>query len=223
MANDVEEKSLHETVDSAQGAVVPHVGDVSVKADVLELVATAERELGGLDFMHANAAVSIYRDFETMDEEEIDVLLALNLRGALLCAQAAIPAMRRHGGGSIVFVSSVQGYQALPGCVVYGATKAALISAARTLAVEVGRHGIRVNAIAPGTIDTPMLARDLEPMGADQADAFLERVREANALGRVGDPDEVANAVVFLASDASSYVTGTCLTVDGGFLAVKRF
>jgi NAD(P)-dependent dehydrogenase (short-subunit alcohol dehydrogenase family) len=223
VANDIDEAGLHETVAAGQGRVVPHVGDVALKGDVLELVAVAEREFGGLDFMHANAAVSIYRDFEAMSEEEMDALLSLNLRGALLCAQAAIPALRRRGGGSIVFVSSVQGFQALPGCVVYGATKAGLISAAKTLAVEVGRYGIRVNAIAPGTIDTPMLERDLEPMGAEEAEAFLGRVQEANALGRIGDPDEVARAVVFLASDAASYVTGSCLVVDGGFLAVKRF
>jgi NAD(P)-dependent dehydrogenase (short-subunit alcohol dehydrogenase family) len=173
--------------------------------------------------MHANAAISVYRDFETMTEEDMDAILGLNLRGALLCAQAAIPPMRRRGGGSIVLVSSVQGFQALPGCVVYGATKAGLIRAAQTLAVEVGQHGIRVNAIAPGTIDTPMLARDLEPMGAEAAEAFLEQVRAANALGRIGRPEEIADAVVWLASDESSYVTGTCLTVDGGFLAVKRF
>lgn len=222
VANDVDEAVLRETVELAGDGVVAHVGDVSKKADVHDLVALAERDFGGLDVMHANAAISLYREFETMTEEDLDALLDLNLRGALLCAQAAIPALRRRGGGSIVLVSSVQGYQALPGCVVYGATKAGLISAAQTLATEVGRYGIRVNAIAPGTIDTPMLARDLEPMGADRAEAFLQSVREANALGRIGTPEEVASAVVFLASEASSYVTGTCLTVDGGFLAVKK-
>ena len=200
-----------------------HVGDVRSKAAVCALVETAVSTFGGLDVMHANAAVSIYRDFETMTEEDFDLVLDTNLRGALLCAQAAIPAMRERGAGSIILVSSVQGFQGLPGAVVYSASKAALVRAAATLAVEVGRHGIRVNAIAPGTIDTPMLHRDLEPMGMDERETFLERVREANALGRIGRPEEVADLVVFLASDASSYVTGTCLTVDGGFLAVKRF
>ncbi len=115
----------------------------------------------------------------------------------------------------------LQGFQGLPGAVVYSAANAGLVTAARTLAVEVGGHGIRVNA--PGTIDTPMLHRDLEPMGMNEQESFLQRVRGANALGRIGRPEEVAALVVFLASEASSYVTGTCFTVDGGFLAVKRF
>ena len=158
-----------------------------------------------------------------MSEDDLDLVLDTNLRGALLCAQAAIPPMRERGAGSIILVSSVQGFQGLSGAVVYSAAKAGLVTAARTLAVEVGGHGIRVNAIAPGTIDTPMLRRDLEPMGMDEQESFLERVRGANALGRIGRPEEVAALVVFLASDASSYVTGSCFTVDGGFLAVKRF
>jgi meso-butanediol dehydrogenase / (S,S)-butanediol dehydrogenase / diacetyl reductase len=97
------------------------------------------------------------------------------------------------------------------------------VAAARALAVEVGRHGIRVNAIAPGTIDTPMLDRDLAGMNRAEADSFLEQVRGANALGRIGDPAEIASVLVFLASDAASYVTGTTIVADGGFLAVKTF
>ncbi len=196
---------------------------MSSKADVEGLVAAAVSAFGGLDVMDANAAVSIYREFETMSEADLDLVLDTNLRGALLCAQAAIPAMRERGGGSIVLVSSVQAFQGLPGCVVYAAAKAGLVAAARTLAAETGAYGIRVNALAPGTIDTPMLERDLEPMGMDERESFLERVRQANVLGRIGRPREIADAVVFLASDASSYVTGTCLTVDGGFLAVRRY
>jgi NAD(P)-dependent dehydrogenase (short-subunit alcohol dehydrogenase family) len=173
--------------------------------------------------MLANAAVSIYRDLAELPEAELDEILGVNLKGPLLCAQASIPAMRARGGGSIVFVSSVQGYQGLPGCVPYAGAKAALVAAARTLAVEVGRDGIRVNAVVPGTIDTPMLERDLAPMNVSEREQFLDRVRAANALGRIGRPDEVAQAVLYLAGEESSYVTGSALTVDGGFLAVKSF
>jgi NAD(P)-dependent dehydrogenase (short-subunit alcohol dehydrogenase family) len=127
------------------------------------------------------------------------------------------------GRGSIVFVSSVQAYTTLRGCVAYGAAKAGLVAAARALAVEVGEHGVRVNAIAPGTIETPMLARDLDGMNTADATSFLDSVRAANALGRIGTVDEVADVLVFLVSDAARYVTGTTVVADGGFLAVKRF
>ena len=158
-----------------------------------------------------------------MTEAEVDVVLDTNLRGVLLCARASIRPMRERGGGSIIFVSSVQAFVTLPGCVPYAATKAGLVAAARALAPEIGRDGIRVNAVAPGTIDTPMLRRDLEGMNRSEAESFLERVAGANALGRIGMPDEVAEVVTFLASDASSYVTGTTIVVDGGYLTVKSF
>jgi NAD(P)-dependent dehydrogenase (short-subunit alcohol dehydrogenase family) len=122
-----------------------------------------------------------------------------------------------------VFISSVQAYVTLPGCVPYAAAKAGLVAAARALAPEVGRHGIRVNAIAPGTIDTPMLHRDLTGMGPEEAGQFLGKVAAANALGRIGRPDEIADVVVFLASAASRYITGATVVVDGGYLAVKTF
>lgn len=208
-------------MDLAEGADV--VGDVRRRADVEAAIANARDRFGGLDVVVANAAVSIYEEFERQSEETIDLVLDTNLKGALLCAQLAIPELRRRGGGSIVFVSSVQAYVTLPGCVPYAAAKAGLVAAALALAPEVGRHGIRVNAIAPGTIDTPMLRRDLAGMNLDEAEAFLRRVEDANALGRIGRPEEIAEVAVFLASDRSSYVTGTAIVADGGYLTVKRF
>ena len=202
---------------------VASLGDVRRREDVQRLVDDAVGTFGGLDVMVANAAVGLYSDLEEMAEEDIDRVLDVNLKGALTCAQLAIPALRARGGGSIVFVSSVQAYETLRGCVVYGATKAGLVAAARALAVEVGEHGIRVNGIAPGTIDTPMLQRDLEDMNTADADGFLDRVRGANALGRIGTVEEVADVVVFLVSDAARYVTGTTVVADGGFLAVRTF
>jgi NAD(P)-dependent dehydrogenase (short-subunit alcohol dehydrogenase family) len=207
-------------MDLAEGADI--VGDVRRRADVQAAIVTARDRFGGLDVVVANAAVSIYEEFERQSEETIDVVLDTNLKGALLTAQLAIPELKRRGGGSIVFVSSVQAYVTLPGCVPYAAAKAGLVAAALALAPEVGRHGIRVNAIAPGTIDTPMLQRDLAGMNRDEADAFLRRVEEANALGRIGRPEEIAAVAVFLASDASSYVTGTTIVADGGYLTVKK-
>jgi NAD(P)-dependent dehydrogenase (short-subunit alcohol dehydrogenase family) len=203
--------------------VAAAVGDVRSREDVATAVALARKRFGGLDVVIANAAVSIYEEFEHESEETIDLILDTNLKCALLCAQLAIPELRRRGGGSIVFLSSVQAYVALPRCVPYAAAKAGVVAAASALAPEVGRHGIRVNAIAPGTIDTPMLRRDLSGMNVEEADAFRRRVEEANALGRIGRPEEIAQVAVYLASDASSYVTGTTIVADGGFLNVKKF
>ena len=226
VVNDVAEDGLETTaaaVRDAGGEAVVSVGDVRDSDAVQAMIDLTVSRFGGLDLMFANAAVGRYAEFETMAEDDIDWILDIDLKGALICAQRAIPALRDRGGGSIVFTSSVQAYTTMPGCVVYGAAKAGLVAAARALSVEVGRHGIRVNAIAPGTIDTPMLERDLSGMNLAEADSFLEKVRAANALGRIGDPTEIASVLVFLASDAASYVTGTTIVVDGGFLAVKPF
>ena len=226
VVNDLVEDGLDETLElvaAAGSEGVASIGDVRRREDVQRLVDDAAASFGGLDVMVANAAVGLYADLEVMTEDEIDRILDVNLKGALTCAQLAIPALRARGGGSIVFVSSVQAYETLRGCVVYGAAKAGLVVAARALAVEVGEHGIRVNAIAPGTIDTPMLQRDLDGMNTADAGGFLERVRSANALGRIGTVEEVADVVVFLVSDAARYVTGTTVVVDGGLLAVRRF
>jgi NAD(P)-dependent dehydrogenase (short-subunit alcohol dehydrogenase family) len=226
VATDVAAENLEETtaaIATAGGEAAPAVGDVRSHADVAAAVATARDRFGGLDFVLANAAVSVYEMLEHQSEETIALVLDTDLKGALFCAQLAIPELRRRGGGGIVFVSSVQAYVTLPGCVPYAAAKAGLVAAARALAPEVGRDGIRVNAIAPGTIDTPMLHRDLSGMNREEAGRFLGQVADANALGRIGDPGEVADVVVFLASDASRYVTGTSIVVDGGYLTVKKF
>jgi NAD(P)-dependent dehydrogenase (short-subunit alcohol dehydrogenase family) len=221
VCNDVDAASAAAIAAEIGARALPCPGDVSVEADVQRLVDVCVDECGGLDVMHANAAISIYESLETVDTPTLERILDVNLKGPLLCARAAIPALRERGGGSIIFVSSVQAYLGLPGCVTYVAAKAGLVAAARTLAVEVGPLGIRVNAIAPGTMDTPMLERDLAPMNTREQDAFLQRVVAANALGRLGTPADVAAAALYLASDEASYVTGTCLVVDGGFLAVK--
>jgi NAD(P)-dependent dehydrogenase (short-subunit alcohol dehydrogenase family) len=224
--NDVSPDGLDETLQLVREAgsdVIANVGDVRRRDDVQRIVDEAVSAFGGLDAMVANAAVGHYENLEAMSEADIDRVLDVDLKGALTCAQLAIPALRARGGGSIVFVTSVQAYATLRGCVVYGAAKAGLVAAARALAVELGEHGIRVNALAPGTIDTPMLARDLEGMNPAAAEDFLSRVRAANALGRIGTPSEIGDVLVFLVSDAARYVTGTTIVADGGFLAVKRF
>lgn len=226
VVNDIAQPAAAETVEmivAAGGQAVADGGDVSRVDDVKALVSRAVDTYGGLDVMHANAGVERYVSLEEMAEVDMDLLLDVDLKGVLLCAQHSIAPMRARGGGSIIFTSSVQATHSLPGCVVYAAAKAGVIAAARTLTLEVGGDNIRVNAISPGTIDTPMLRRDLDDMNTEEAGGFLDRVRAANTLGRIGTVEEVGALVVFLASDASSYISGTNILIDAGFSAVKTF
>jgi NAD(P)-dependent dehydrogenase (short-subunit alcohol dehydrogenase family) len=197
--------------------------DVAEPADVDAMFELVRRDDGRLDALHANAGVEGYF---LLEEMAVDVLLrqiAVDLTGALLCARGAIPLLAESGGGSIVFTASVQGHLTLPGCVPYAAAKAGLMAAARALAVEVGDRRIRVNSVSPGTIDTPMLRRDLADMNPDQVEGFLDRVRAASALNRIGEAEEVAELVVFLCSSRAAYITGEDIAIDGGYLRVKKF
>jgi 3-oxoacyl-[acyl-carrier protein] reductase len=123
----------------------------------------------------------------------------------------------------MIFIASVMASHSLPESVVYSATKGAVVTAARTLALEAGERGIRVNSVSPGTIDTPMLARDLANMNLEQQVDFISRVNAANVLGRIGNPSEVANLISFLVSPEASYISASDFRVDGGFTAVKKF
>lgn len=199
------------------------VCDVAVAEEIESTFSVIERNHGALSALHANAGIGPYAPLEEMSVAMIERLIAINLTGGILSARAAIPLLKKADGASIVFTASVQGYLTLPGCVAYAAAKAGLMAAARALAVELGGRGIRVNSVSPGTIDTPMLRGALDDMNPQEMDGFLDRVRAANALGRVGEPREIADAVVFLCSEHASYITGTDLVVDGGYLRMKKF
>jgi NAD(P)-dependent dehydrogenase (short-subunit alcohol dehydrogenase family) len=201
-------------------AVEVDVADPSMVDGLIQAVGDA---WGRLDAVHSNAGVEGYFPLADMTLEVLRRQIDVNLLGHLLVARAAIPLLRSSGGGSIVFTASVQGHLTLPGCVPYAAAKAGLMATARALAVELGGDGIRVNTVSPGTIDTPMLRRDLGDMGTVETDEFLEQVAGANALGRIGAASEIADVVVFLCSQKASYVTGEDIVVDGGYLRVKKF
>ena len=224
VVNDVNPDSGAETVkliQEAGGEATFIQADVGIGADVKSLVDQTEATYGSLDIMYANAGFTHYVDLEDLTEDDFEILLNTNFKGFLLCAKYAIPAMKRAGSGSIVFCSSVLNTIGFPQCVVYSAAKAAMVGAARTLAVEVGKHNIRVNVVSPGTINTPLLARDMADMNVDEVENYLQKVRNANALGRIGEPEDVGNAVAWLSSEEASYVTGVNLYVDGAFTAAK--
>lgn len=197
--------------------------DVADWESVAEAFATVEEALGRIDALHANAGSEGYFLFEEMAPEEMRRQVDVNLLGHLYCIKAALPLFGESDGGSIVMTASVQAHLTLPGCVPYAAAKAGLIAVARALSVELGPKGIRVNTVSPGTIDTPMLQRSLEGMNRDEITNMLTQIREANALGRTGSPDEVANVVVFLCSQGATYITGEDVVVDAGYLRVKKF
>jgi NAD(P)-dependent dehydrogenase (short-subunit alcohol dehydrogenase family) len=205
------------------------VDTVAVEVDVADasmvdgLMKAVDDAWGGLDAVHSNAGVEGYFPLADMALDVLRRQIDVNLLGNLLIARAAIPLLRASGGGSIVFSASVQGHLTLPGCVPYAASKAGLMATARALAVELGADGIRVNSVSPGTIDTPMLRRDLADMNSEDTAAFMTQVEGANALGRIGTPREIADVVVFLCSEQASYLTGEDIVVDGGFLRVKKF
>jgi NAD(P)-dependent dehydrogenase (short-subunit alcohol dehydrogenase family) len=197
--------------------------DIASQSNVVESFEKMNKEFGRCSILVTAAGIGLYVDFLEMSDAEMRKLIDVNFIGSIYCAQEAIKHMKQNGGGKIVFVSSVQAELSLKGCVVYAAQKAALNSVARTLVLEVGRDNIRVNTVSPGTIDTPMLRRDLAGMNTEQATEFLRSVEAANVIGKIGTPEEVAEVVHYLVSDHSTYVTGTDIIVDGGFRNIKKF
>lgn len=191
-------------------------GDVSKVKDLDRLFERIKDEKGKLDILFANAGIAKYASLGSITEELYDSIFDINVKGVLFTVQKALPLMPE--GASIILVSSVVGSKGLSSNSVYSATKAAIRSFARTWTTDLKSRRIRVNAISPGTIDTPGL-NDLLASG-EAGEQRRKMVASAIPMGRFGRSDEVANAVVFLASDKSSYMTGSELFVDGGFAQV---
>jgi NAD(P)-dependent dehydrogenase (short-subunit alcohol dehydrogenase family) len=191
-------------------------GDVSNLADLDRLYSQIKREKGTLDVLFANAGIAKYAPLGTITEELYDAIFDINVKGLVFTVQKALPLMP--DGASIILNASIVGSKGLPSNSVYSATKAAVRSFARTWTTDLKDRRIRVNAVSPGSIDTPGLSGLLA--SSETGQQRLKMISNAVPLGRLGTPDEIAKAVVFLASDDSSYVTGTELFVDGGFAQV---
>jgi len=191
-------------------------GDVSKLGDLDRLFAQIKREKGKLDIVFANAGVARFAALGTITEEFYDSIFNINVKGVLFTVQKALPLLP--DGASIILNASIVASKGLPINSVYSATKAAIRSFARTWTTDLKDRRIRVNAVSPGSIDTPGLSDLLASTETGQQ--RLKMISNNVPLGRLGTSDEIAKAVVFLASDDSSYVTGTELFVDGGFAQV---
>ncbi len=191
-------------------------GDVSNLGDLDRLFAQIKREKGKLDIVFANAGVARFAALGTITEDLYDSIFDINVKGLLFTVQKALPLLP--DGASIILNASIVASKGLPANSVYSATKAAIRSFARTWTTDLKDRRIRVNAVSPGSIDTPGLSNLLA--SSETGQQRMKMISNAVPLGRLGTPDEIAKAVVFLASDDSSYVTGAELFVDGGFAQV---
>jgi NAD(P)-dependent dehydrogenase (short-subunit alcohol dehydrogenase family) len=187
--------------------------DVTKEDDWLAAVALAETRYGKLNVLVNNAGILIRKTIEETTEEDWDRIMAVNVKGVFLGTKAAIPAMRRAGGGSIVNISSVAGLVATRDSAAYSATKGAVRLFTKTIAIDHVKDGIRVNSVHPGPIKTDMIRE----MVANE-DVWRDRLTRL-PMGRAGEPEEIAYGVLFLASDESSYMTGSELVMDGGSTA----
>jgi NAD(P)-dependent dehydrogenase (short-subunit alcohol dehydrogenase family) len=191
-------------------------GDVSNLDDLTRLYKTVEREKGRVDVLIANSGIVDPKVIDDITEEHYDKTFDINVKGLLFTVQKALPLMGK--GSSIVLTSSVASIKGIPGYGTYSATKAAIRSFARTWTLELKERGIRVNVMSPGPIDTPII--DGQADSKEGADAIRASFSSVIPLGRIGQADEVAAALLFLASEESSFVAGVDLHVDGGMAQV---
>jgi NAD(P)-dependent dehydrogenase (short-subunit alcohol dehydrogenase family) len=198
------------------GSAIAVPGDVAVLADMERLAARATEAHGGIDVALFGAAMQdATADVLAIDPEVWHRVLGVNLTGAFHLARACLPAMIAGGGGSIILIASQLGSVATPGRAAYCATKGALIQLAKVMAADHARQNVRVNTLSPGAVETERLTRRFQDM-----ETARKALAPKHLLGRLGQPEEIARAALFLASDASSFMTGADLLVDGGYNAV---
>jgi len=198
----------------------PITDGIAIRCDLLDeaaiapAVAEAAERMGGLDGIVHCAGADLMRSLEDMTLAEWQKIIGVNLTAPMLVCQAALPAMKAAGRGTIVAVASGAALRPLPNRTAYCAAKAGVVMFCKSLAIELSAANIRVNAICPGIIDTPMWRASWE--GADDPQAELAMILDRYVIKRAGQPREIADAALFLTSDESSYVTGTAIAVDGG-------
>ncbi|BBC79610.1 SDR family NAD(P)-dependent oxidoreductase [Acetobacter orientalis] len=212
--NDQDQAPLDELVQTlnANGTnAIGVAGDVASEADIKRLIQEAVSTFGGIDILVANAGIIPEADLASATADLWDHTMAVDGRGMFLSCKYAAAEMVKAGRGAIVCLSSISAFAGQKGQAVYGPAKFVASGLTKHLAIDLADKGVRVNAVAPGTIDTPAVAG----LGKEG----IEKVVSLHPLGRIGKPEEVANAILFLASDEASFITGAVLPVDGGYLA----
>ena len=205
---------------AAGGRALGVSADVSSADDLAAMAAAAQETLGGIDVLYANAGVPGEGKATDVDPADWERTLAVDLTGVFLSARAVLPAMIERGGGCVLTQASAAGLAALPALAPYSAAKAGVIGLTRQLALDYAPHGVRVNAICPGTVVTPLVEAAMERRGG--VEQGLERSRERIPLGRLGRPEEVAALAAFLASDEAAWITGAAIPIDGGLTLAAR-
>ena len=205
-------------IEADGGSAIYQHADVSRADDVEALVSRATSHYGQLDILYNNAAIWSGRDIDNfvtaLEEENWDRIIGINLKGIYLCCKFGIPALIASGGGSVINTSSVAGIMGSRNAThAYSASKGGVVSLTRAMAMSYARDNVRVNAICPGGVDTPMIAT---MMNTEQR---AERFAASHPLGRMGTPEDIAYYALYLASDESSWVTGTVVPIDGGYSA----
>ena len=215
---DIDESGSHETsaqIESAGGKSLAVTTDVSSDESVSDMIKKASDFLGGIDILVNDAAAFIFGKVEDVTQKDWETVFGGNVIGASSTVKHSLPYMKQSTSPNIVNIASVSGFIAQPSFVPYNASKGALLQLTRCLAMDLSEFNIRVNAVCPGAIYTPATERHIAFEKADR-DEFLEKAGQTSFLKRVGTPEEVAYAALFLASDEASFITGSHLVVDGG-------
>jgi NAD(P)-dependent dehydrogenase (short-subunit alcohol dehydrogenase family) len=217
-----EAKAVAAAITASGGIAMPAVADVRDSEAITSAVRATAEEFGSLDTLVTCAGIQRYGTVTGTDEAMWDEVFAVNVKGVFLAAKAALPYLRRSARGAVVVVSSVQAHATQANVAAYAASKGALNALVRSMALDEALHGVRLNTVCPGSVDTPMLrwsARLFSDGSEEDMQRTIDRWGRSHPLGRVARPSEIAEVVSFLASTRASFITGEDIRVDGGLLA----